>query len=158
MMTFGYLKGFVFIIKRSGITESMLTNFSLNLNCAMVLPLLFACLYHVDCVILLFRHVRVESLQSWNRLMNAAVHNWEENKGIPSEIWSQCRAITSQQLLHRQDWCSRDEGRAWRQMLKCFCKNAEAESIEMTFPLMPLSEKKSLSAYTSEKCTDCTNN
>lgn len=75
MMTFGYLKGLIFIIKRSGITESMLTNFSLNLNCAMVLPLLFACLYHVDCVILLFQHVQVESLQSWNRLMNAAVHN-----------------------------------------------------------------------------------
>lgn len=46
-------------------------------------------------------------------------------------------------------------------MLKCFCKNAEAESVGMTFPLMPLSEKNSVSEvlflYTSEKCTDCIN-
>lgn len=74
-----------------------------------------------------------------------------------------CRAITGhQQLLHNQDCYCRDEARAWRQMLKCFCKNAEAEIVGMTFPLMPLSEKNSVNAipllYTSEKCTDCTNN
>lgn len=31
-------------------------------------------------------------------------------------------------------------------MLKCFCKNAGAEIVGITFPLMPLSEKKSVSA------------
>lgn len=64
MMTFGYLKGFIFIIKRHRITASMLANFSLNLNCAMVLLLSFTYLYHVDCVILLTLHVYKWSLYS----------------------------------------------------------------------------------------------